>query len=185
MSLPVRIAVRVAFDDGTQHEYEVLSAQPERPGLFPGAVWLPLDGASALEAFTEARLAEAETAARLAGEDRVAWVTVRGETGQMLYTTVAAELGDDDGWIADDKEITDASPAVFYDPGQALRQVTAGRQVLGRWQTARSQAGVARINGGGPEAEAWEKIAGALELDVRSLAAVWEDHPGYKEAWKL
>ena len=184
VSLPVRIAVRVAFDDGGQHEYEVLSAQAERPGLFPGAVWLPLDGAAALEAFTEARLAGAETAARLAGEGRVAWVTVRDEAGQMLYATVAAELGDDDGWIADGKEIAGASAAVFYDPGQALRQVAAGRQVLGRWRTACRQAAVARINGGGPEAEAWEKIAGALELDVRSLAAVWEDHPDYREAWK-
>lgn len=186
MSYPVRIAVRVALADGGQHEYEVLSAAAERPGVFPGAVWLPLDGAEALEAFTEARLSAAEAAVGLAGECRVAWVYVRDEAGPMFYTTVAAEMeGGEDAWIADGKEIVDASATVFYDPGIALRQVAAGRQILGRWRTARNQADVARINGGGPEAEAWEKIAGALELDVRSLAAVWHDHPDYKEAWAL
>jgi hypothetical protein len=185
VSFPVRIAVRVALADGGQHEYEVLSAAAERPGVFPGAVWLPPDGAEALGAFTEARLSAAEASAGLAGECRVAWVYVRDEAGKMLYTTVAAEMGEDDGWVADGKEIVDASAAVFYDPGIARRQVAAGRQILGRWRTARSQADVARVNGGGPEAEAWEKIAGALELDVRSLAAVWDDHPDYKETWDL
>jgi hypothetical protein len=44
VSLPVRIAVRVVLADGEQCEYEVLSATAERPGVFPGAVWLPLFG---------------------------------------------------------------------------------------------------------------------------------------------
>jgi hypothetical protein len=73
----------------------------------------------------------------------------------------------------------------YYDTGRALRDIEAKRMILTRWRTACNQAEVARVNGAGPEEGAWEKIAGALELDARSLAAVWDDHADYKEAWAL
>lgn len=184
MSIPVRMTVRVAFADGRQHEYDVRSAMAEQmTGLL--ALTGPAGDAEALAAFLEARLADAEAAVHHAGEGPAAWVTVCDEAGQMLYTTVAHEMeGEDDGWIADGREIVDPSPTVFYDTDRALRDFEAKRMILTRWRTACNQADVARANGGGPEAEAWEKIAGALELDVRSLAAVWDDHPEYKELWK-
>jgi hypothetical protein len=181
------MSVRVDFSDGRQHEYEVRSAMAEQAtGLL--ALAGPAGDAEALAAFTEARLAEAEATVHRAGEGRAAWVTVRDEAGGMLYTTVAADLeGEDDAWIADgSREIVDPAALVFYDTDRALRDIEAKRMILTRWRTACNQAEVARVNGGGPEEEAWEKIAGALELDVRSLAAVWDDHPDYKEGeWAL
>ena len=74
--------------------------------------------------------------------------------------------------------------AAHYDPARVLREVAAKRAILMRYETACRQADVNAVNSSRAEQEAWEKIAGALELDVASLAAVWSDHPDYRQEGK-
>lgn len=188
MSIPVRMSVRVVFDDGRQHEYDVRSALAEQAtGLL--ALAGPVGDAEALAAFLEARLAEAEATAHLAGEGRTAWVTVRDKAGQMLYTTVAADLeGEENGWIADGNPLVDESARVFYDTERTLRDIEAKRMILTRWEFARNQVAVGAVNeaaGYGSADPGWPLRADSHELDARSLAAVWSDHADYREAWAL
>lgn len=187
MSIPVRIAIRVDFADGRQHEYEVSSALAEQAmGLIPMPGSAPDIGAMALAAFFAKRLDEDKAAAGLAGEGLIAWLTYRDAAGQMDYTTVAAGGGDGGPWRADGKELPEpASVRVVWDQARELREIEAKRQVLTRWQFARNQAAVHAVNGDEAERDAWEKIAGALELDVRSAVAIWDGHPQYREAWGL
>jgi Family of unknown function (DUF6221) len=73
----------------------------------------------------------------------------------------------------------DAAHVICHDPARVLREVEAGRAILTRYEFASRQAEV-NVDA---ERDAWEKIAGALESDVLSLAAVWRDHPDYDPAW--
>lgn len=72
------------------------------------------------------------------------------------------------------------SPPGWVWGNRALREVAAKRRILTRYEYACRQASV-NIDA---EQEAWEKIAGALERDALDLAAVYSDHPDYREEWK-
>lgn len=74
-----------------------------------------------------------------------------------------------------------------HDPARALREVAAKRAILARWEFARDQVAVGAVNEGagyGPADAGWPLRADSHDLDVRSLAAIWSDHPDYEEAWR-
>jgi hypothetical protein len=67
-------------------------------------------------------------------------------------------------------------------PARVLAECEAKRQIITRYEYACQQAD-------GHKAwetsdDGWEKIAGALELCCQSLAAVYADHPDYREEWR-
>jgi hypothetical protein len=147
---------------------------------------------AAIVAFIEARLAEDKAAAKACPLEH--WEAngpprdgrYIGPPEWYLVGRVDAHTGH---LLAEGSQIHDRDHvclihAARHDPARVLRDVEAKRAILMRYETACRQADVAAVDGGGPEQQAWEKIAGALELDVRSLATVWSDHPEYQEGWK-
>jgi hypothetical protein len=138
--------------------------------------------------FIKARLDEkAATVSRAGGVGVTAWISLYGEAGQLQYSTVAHADSPDGPWFANGEELPPSlyPPLVIQDSTRELRDVEAKRAIVTRFEAACRQADIADVNGDGPEQEAWEKIAGALDLDVRDLAAVWDDHPDYRPAWKV
>ena len=133
-----------------------------------------------LAEFIEARLADDEEAAREASTAE--WYLAQPAKCECCQQIRAQDGGGSLVCSADDR---DAAHIVRHDPARVLREVEAKREILTRYGFAVRQADVNQANGNGAEAEAWEKIAGALELDTRSLAAIWSDHPDYDAAWAL
>jgi uncharacterized protein DUF6221 len=116
-----------------------------------------------LIAFVVARLDEAETTVRRAGESHIAWLTYRRDDGSMGYTTVAD--GHAGVWIADGHELPEpASVLVMFDTARALRDVEAKRRLIEEF-AARSTRDVA-------------------EIYLTTLAAAWSGHPDYRDEWK-
>ena len=67
------------------------------------------------------------------------------------------------------------------------REARAKRTILARWEFARNQVAVGAVNEGagyGAADPGWPLRADSHELDVRSLAAVWSDHPAYRPEWE-
>jgi hypothetical protein len=113
--------------------------------------------------FNKARLAEDERRAYESGEARIAWLTYRDDAGQMRYTTVAAQTGDE-AWVADGRELAPPSSAlVFYDPARALREIEARRRIIAEYEE-------------NPD-EPWPLFP------LLEMAAVYDDHPDYKPEW--
>lgn len=139
-----------------------------------------------LTAFVAARLGEDETRHHHAGEGRIAWLTYRLDNGELSHTTVAADHHDG-CWCAGGKLLPEpASVLIVYDQAQALREVAAKRAIVTRWEIARNQVAVGAVNesaGYGPADPGWPLRTDSHELDVRSLAAVWSDHPDYQAGW--
>jgi hypothetical protein len=126
----VRIEVRVAFSDGSQHEYEVAAAIPPLRAGRDAMRW-PAVTEDPVVAFAAARLDEDERRVHAAGgEGRVAWLTLCDDAGRMLYATVAADWGD--GWVAMGEEVpAPYSALVIYDAARELREAAATRAVIG------------------------------------------------------
>lgn len=196
MTIPVRIEVRVAFSDGSQHEYEVGAAIPPLRGSLE-AVRLPAVPEDPVVAFAAARLAEDQEREARAGDGaRIAWLTLRDDAGQMRYTTVAAE-GGDDGWIAMGEEVPPPySALVIYDPDRARRENAATRAVIGRQES--DHAPVETVYGVTCRTCVdWHDDEGAHEFGIaipvawpcrvaRSAVAAWADHPEFREGeWGL
>ena len=72
---------------------------------------------------------------------------------------------------------------VRFDPARVLREVEAKRKIITRYEFAANQVAVHAVNGNAAESDAWDKIAGALSLDVGNHAAVYSDHPDYDPEW--
>lgn len=133
--------------------------------------------------FIKAQLDEDEAGAHSSGPARVAWLTYRKDSGEMLYTTVAAEVGHGDVWIADGRELAPpASAMVVYDPARVLADVAAKRAVIELYETARTAL----------EASDGTILAGTAKLNLRAygnalraLAAAYASRPGFKPEWRL
>lgn len=112
-----------------------------------------------LTAFVNARLDEDGATHRHAGEGRIAWLTYRLDNGELSHTTVAADHHDG-YWHAGGKLLPEpASVLIVYDQARVLREVAALR-----WLAA-------------------FVYVGGSEKALRHLAAVWSDHPDYRQEW--
>jgi hypothetical protein len=192
----VRIEVRVAFSDGSQHEYEVGAAIPPLRGSLE-AMRLPAVAEDPLVAFAAARLAEDQEREARAGDGScIAWLTLLDEAGQMRYTTVAAEWGEG-GWIAMGEEVPPPySVLVIYDPDRARGEIAAKRAIIGRQES--DHAPVQTIYGlTCRTCVDWQDDEGAHEFGIaipvawpcrvaRAAVAAWADHPEFrKDEWAL
>jgi hypothetical protein len=150
-----------------------------------------------LVAFAAARLAEDEERVRATGDaHRVAWLTLKDEAGQMLYTTVAAEWGDD-GWVAMGEEVPRPySVLAIYDTARARRELAAARAVIGSQES--DHAPVETMYGlCCRTCVNWQDDEGAHEFGIaipvawpcrvaRAAVAAWADHPEFrKDEWAL
>lgn len=194
MTIPVRIEVRVAFSDGSQHEYEVGAAIPPLRGSL-GAARLREVAEDPVVAFAAARIAEDQEREQRAGDGaRIAWLTLRDDAGQMRYTTVAAE-GGEDGWLAMGEEVPRPySVLVIYDPDRARREIAARPAIIGRQES--DHAPVETVYGVTCRTCVdWLDDEGAREFGIaipqawpcrvaKSVLASWSGHPEYREAWK-
>ena len=99
------------------------------------------------------------------------------------WTHGARAMSDDWQGVRCPRRLTGALP--WPDPDRVLREVEVKRAFLVRYEFAANQVAVHAVNGDAAEREAWEKIAGALELDVRTITAVYSDHPDYDPAWAI
>ena len=127
-----------------------------------------------LIAFLNARLDEGEAAAKAATPGP--WVVGRtsGEDGEWNYGSHVAAMGEEKRMLLDmctgytrSKHVGTAEHIALHDPGRALRDVAADRQLLREYDVAyrtTAQEG--------------------LRLAVRIRAAVHSDHPGYRPEWK-
>jgi Family of unknown function (DUF6221) len=59
--------------------------------------------------------------------------------------------------------------------------VDAKRQILHRYQQAEFDAD---FNDDPDERSAWQEVVASLEQSVQVLAAVYTDHPDYREEWR-
>ncbi len=135
-----------------------------------------------LVAFLEARLDEAEHTVYQEGSPPVgviAWLTYLEPDGSPSYTTVASGGTPEGPWIADGGELPDpASVLVVYDPIQVLRQIEASRAIVRRCAV--------RMN----EPDQWPNglvspRALLARQVLRDMAAVYSDHPDYRQEWAL
>ena len=127
-------------------------------------------------AFAEARLDEDEEVALAAGDDDTARSWTSFDIGG--YPVIGA--GVDDGWGVTvvgppaSSEVQ-ARHIALHDPARALREVEAGRRILGRhWNCG---------TGGGwcdePGLTRWSPCP-----DMADLLTRWADHPAYGQEWK-
>lgn len=117
-----------------------------------------------LTTFLRARLDEDEQTARAA--HRPNWST-DGRRG--------LHYGVEDGWMADALTTADADHIARHDPARVLREVEAKRRVLRaheKWCEGRCEAKYP--DGGFDAAHYWS---------IKSLAAVYADHPDYRQEW--
>lgn len=116
-------------------------------------------------AFAEARLAEDEAAAKAAGG------------GEWEYRDTWVWSGHSE--IADVYNIPDIDEAgihiSLHDPARALREVEAGRRILGRhWNCGT----------GGGWCDEPGLTRGSPCPDMADLLTRWADHPAYGQEWK-
>jgi hypothetical protein len=87
----------------------------------------------------------------------------------------AARLDDDEvaaKAVRPDQDYADSAHQERWSPARVLREVEAGRKLLAACDEA--------VNG--PDADLG--VADALEAVIRDRAAVYSDHPGYRQEWK-
>lgn len=136
-----------------------------------------------LREFLTARLADDERIA-LAVQQRAPWVVV-GSYGDEGVKE------DGYGWVATGAynagmDADDAAHIARHDPARVLRDVAAKRRILEMWEDPADVAhlpdGV--VDGRDPD-ERDEQIATASVIDVivRDLAAVYAEHPDYRQEW--
>jgi peptide methionine sulfoxide reductase MsrB len=76
----------------------------------------------------------------------------------------------------------DGNGYCVMDRRRVLAECDAKREIVTRYEFSCGQSDSHRALGAGDEG--WEKIAGALELCVRSLALPYADREGYREEWR-
>jgi Family of unknown function (DUF6221) len=143
-----------------------------------------------LAAFLNARLDEDEAAATAAaasaGPD---WHPSSAVTAAGATTIVFCGR-DDDIEVADTLRRHDEEIAPFIarqDPARALREVEAKRAILKRHRPGHASYGP--LEGGlyceaaSSDEDLWYAKRWPC-LDLRILAAIWDDHPDYREEWK-
>lgn len=144
---------------------------------------------TALTDFLRARLDEEAATARSVGPACIAWLTLCDSDGNLRYTTVAAELGEEggQGWVADGKEIPDpAFTRIVYDPARVLREVDADRKLLDLMDRATRYRD--RVFAQPPPRSISDEMRAvtqmmALEQVLKLRAAVYSDHPDYRPEW--
>lgn len=135
----------------------------------------------------------------------MAWLTLFGDAGQLRYTTVAAsDTGGQGLWFADGKEVPGPlSARVVYDPARALREAEADRELLREYKRLLERKGSCESHRramphrtpftapGWPseyelqrEEHRLEEAIPLVERLIKARAAVYSDHPEYREAWK-
>jgi len=107
-------------------------------------------------------------------KELVAFLSARLDEDEERARRVQAAL--DGGW-----NYFDETPTELIDPARALREVQAKRAMLAKYERGR------RLYN--PDASDWFSPAAAMfggdmEWLIGTLAAVWSDHPDYREEWK-
>lgn len=129
-------------------------------------------------------------AARLAEDQELAGDAAQGRTGVWTYQDRHTHPAGPNIRVVDDLgcEITDAwdvnsgpwytGPHIaHHNPARVLREVAAKRRVLGRHVPHRLGADYAWCEWCRPQVEVWPCP------DLLDLAAVWADHPDYRQEW--
>ncbi|MVU78215.1 hypothetical protein GPX89_13290 [Nocardia sp. ET3-3] len=128
-------------------------------------------GRMTIEEFIEARIAEDERVARKAGEQPgPIWDHALRESYPGIYTH---EIDcEEEVFARVDYEPT-ADHIVSHDPARVLRQCAAMRSALETFETFGEAAELPTIG--------WIGLRNGV---IRSLAAIWSDHPDYRDDWK-
>lgn len=116
--------------------------------------------------FLLARIDEDEEQARRGG-DPVGWVTFRQSDGSLGYTAVGSWT--EEGWLVDGRLVQDEHATAFYDPTRVLAECESKRRII---------EAAANIIEPDPARRA------ALEFVISQLAAVYADHPDYRDEWR-
>ncbi len=130
---------------------------------------------SDIAAFIAARLDEDEAIANRAARKRRGPWRVLGDAARAL---VHGNRGPDLP-VADTPGLMIADHIARHDPARALREVAALRDIVDAYQEC------LKIQAGFKEVSSEEARRDALEMCCRQIAAIWADHPGYDETWKL
>lgn len=120
-------------------------------------------------------------------DDLIAFVTARLDEDEAAAQEAASRpLGP--AWDDGTRLTAVARHIARHDPARVLREIAAKRVILARWEFAANQVAVGAVNeaaGYGPADPGWPLRADSHELDVRSLAVAWNDHPDYRPEWAL
>jgi hypothetical protein len=123
-----------------------------------------------LVGFLEARLAEDETAARAVPEQQREWVT------EPIFDVPKPQFSACDGHVliyGEDLSVH-AVHSARHDPARALREVEAKRAILADHIACEEWNEEARQSRDGER---------EICVTLRALAAVFSDHPDYREEW--
>ncbi|MGW5691512.1 DUF6221 family protein [Streptomyces asiaticus] len=71
---------------------------------------------------------------------------------------------------------------IRHDPARVLAEIEAKRGIIARYEFVCRQA--AELGLSEEERETWVQVGGALQSCVLCLAAVYADHPDYREEWR-
>jgi hypothetical protein len=142
-----------------------------------------MDELTAFTAFTEARLAEEEAAAR----DRLCihcgnpTIALGGPFGVTGYTHGRRGVGNGDVWqgVRCPRRLTGAAPV--QNPDRVLREVAAGRAILAVHAQLNDSIWCQTCDPGADpfgDSDAWYPCR-----TLRAVAAVWSDHADYRAEW--
>jgi hypothetical protein len=144
-----------------------------------------------LVAFLRARLDEDEGAARMAAAP--AWFlgsTEHDDKRSVRYTGPSTlHPGQEwDYFIADHVDLADANHMARHDPARVLREVAAKRAILARhrpwWDDYVDGDGIERATRECRECRPPGTPDNWPCYTIKVLAAVFSDHPGYRDEWK-
>ena len=126
-----------------------------------------------LIAFVTARLDEDEAAAKAAARKRNApWRSEKLQTdlaGRVNNSPEGASPSERDrGFVASTNSRSIADHIARHDPARVLREITAKRAVIRRYEDAAFGA---------------EDTVNVLYLVVSDLSGCWSDHPDYRQEW--
>jgi Family of unknown function (DUF6221) len=136
-----------------------------------------------LTVFLAARLDEDEAAAREAIADpgmAAEWNETTSGCLDVGLPDHGGEYWGDYVWPQGDRRVTRF--IARHDPARVLREVEAKRAILKAYEWVAAH----KADGGGIERD-YNFRSGqviSLETAIRFLAAVWSDHPDYRQEWK-
>lgn len=137
---------------------------------------------AAVAAFTGARLAELEAAARAAaGKRRPPWraESFAGGLGGHVSNSPegASPSAHDRGHVAEAVNAAVAAHIALNDPAHALRVARFGRTLLAcHGKLARPKSILERVT--------FPALAEVVNGVILDFAQIWEKHPEFKEGWK-
>jgi len=125
-----------------------------------------------------AQLDEDERIARAAQRQRGGgeWVARADASGIVAVEGLPVRAGEPIPVVLHPDEDETADHIAEHDPARVLREVEAKRQALAHYQQVFQQA----VDG----ADSYVKIAAALGRQIRIIASIYADRPGYKESWR-